>query len=165
MALCPVLAPWARILMQAMMSQRLRLSLSQSFYLRQATRAFAAIPLSKRLLFNRLIQFWQETIARLHRLIVQSTRTQYIRCLRHLNFRRDHILELDVLRGDLCRDHEREEGAGRNESATQSTWHAITNHHPNHRHHPSHHRPRDRKSTRLNSSHVAISYAVFCLKQ
>src|SRR5690625_6145052 len=24
-------------------------------------------------------------------------------------------------------------------------------------------RPRDRKSTRLNSSHVAISYAVFCL--
>src|SRR5207253_11153678 len=27
-----------------------------------------------------------------------------------------------------------------------------------------HHRP-DRKSTRLNSSHVAISYAVFCLKK
>src|SRR5690625_6913551 len=26
-------------------------------------------------------------------------------------------------------------------------------------------RGRDRKSTRLNSSHVAISYAVFCLKQ
>src|SRR5690625_6794090 len=26
-------------------------------------------------------------------------------------------------------------------------------------------RARDRKSTRLNSSHVAISYAVFCLKQ
>src|SRR5437870_11558540 len=25
------------------------------------------------------------------------------------------------------------------------------------------HRSRDRKSTRLNSSHVAISYAVFCL--
>src|SRR5690625_5517434 len=31
----------------------------------------------------------------------------------------------------------------------------------------SHHeaRPEDRKSTRLNSSHVAISYAVFCLKK
>src|SRR5207253_10103853 len=31
----------------------------------------------------------------------------------------------------------------------------------------SHVRPcfRDRKSTRLNSSHVAISYAVFCLKK
>src|SRR5690625_6187436 len=30
-----------------------------------------------------------------------------------------------------------------------------------------HHPPaqRDRKSTRLNSSHVAISYAVFCLKK
>src|SRR5690625_6731503 len=26
-------------------------------------------------------------------------------------------------------------------------------------------RSRDRKSTRLNSSHVAISYAVFCLKK
>src|SRR5690625_712733 len=26
-------------------------------------------------------------------------------------------------------------------------------------------RPRDRKSTRLNSSHVAISYAVFCSKR
>src|SRR6266511_3314980 len=27
------------------------------------------------------------------------------------------------------------------------------------------HRPGDRKSTRLNSSHVKISYAVFCLKK
>src|SRR5690625_6436838 len=27
------------------------------------------------------------------------------------------------------------------------------------------HTARDRKSTRLNSSHVAISYAVFCLKK
>src|SRR5690606_40970448 len=27
------------------------------------------------------------------------------------------------------------------------------------------HRERDRKSTRLNSSHVKISYAVFCLKK
>src|SRR5207249_10124817 len=27
------------------------------------------------------------------------------------------------------------------------------------------HRSRDRKSTRLNSSHVSISYAVFCLKK
>src|SRR5690625_6936651 len=31
---------------------------------------------------------------------------------------------------------------------------------------PGHpHRGEDRKSTRLNSSHVAISYAVFCLKK
>src|SRR5438874_4788332 len=28
-----------------------------------------------------------------------------------------------------------------------------------------HRGPRDRKSTRLNSSHVEISYAVFCLKK
>src|SRR5256885_4757158 len=27
------------------------------------------------------------------------------------------------------------------------------------------HLPRDRKSTRLNSSHLVISYAVFCLKK
>src|SRR5437660_9076537 len=30
---------------------------------------------------------------------------------------------------------------------------------------PDEFHPRDRKSTRLNSSHVAISYAVFCLKK
>src|SRR5688572_31578824 len=34
---------------------------------------------------------------------------------------------------------------------------------PDRRHHPS--RVRDRKSTRLNSSHSQISYAVFCLKK
>src|SRR5690625_6279834 len=34
---------------------------------------------------------------------------------------------------------------------------------PERRHHAPHRR--DRKSTRLNSSHVAISYAVFCLKK
>src|SRR5439155_20185123 len=33
------------------------------------------------------------------------------------------------------------------------------------RKHSEHHEQRDRKSTRLNSSHVAISYAVFCLKK
>src|SRR2546430_11553300 len=33
-------------------------------------------------------------------------------------------------------------------------------------HHRAHHRlPADRKSTRLNSSHSQISYAVFCLKK
>src|SRR5256885_11065152 len=30
---------------------------------------------------------------------------------------------------------------------------------------PGGQRPRDRKSTRLNSSHLVISYAVFCLKK
>src|SRR5690242_21318230 len=32
------------------------------------------------------------------------------------------------------------------------------------RHHHNHD-PQDRKSTRLNSSHMSISYAVFCLKK
>src|SRR2546426_7135782 len=31
--------------------------------------------------------------------------------------------------------------------------------------HPDPEEPRDRKSTRLNSSHLVISYAVFCLKK
>src|SRR5438874_5571966 len=31
--------------------------------------------------------------------------------------------------------------------------------------HPARHGEQDRKSTRLNSSHVEISYAVFCLKK
>src|SRR5699024_12020997 len=31
--------------------------------------------------------------------------------------------------------------------------------------HPKSKREKDRKSTRLNSSHVSISYAVFCLKK
>src|SRR3712207_8219337 len=31
--------------------------------------------------------------------------------------------------------------------------------------HAAHRHPRDRKSTRLNSSHANISYAVFCLKK
>src|SRR5256885_12236121 len=30
---------------------------------------------------------------------------------------------------------------------------------------PAHERVQDRKSTRLNSSHLVISYAVFCLKK
>src|SRR5437773_7916150 len=33
------------------------------------------------------------------------------------------------------------------------------------RKHPIHLPPGDRKSTRLNSSHITISYAVFCLKK
>src|SRR3712207_8488325 len=33
------------------------------------------------------------------------------------------------------------------------------------RHEPGPHRTGDRKSTRLNSSHANISYAVFCLKK
>src|SRR5437899_10231937 len=34
-----------------------------------------------------------------------------------------------------------------------------------HHRHFAHHPRRDRKSTRLNSSHLGISYAVFCLKK
>src|SRR5256885_9175617 len=50
----------------------------------------------------------------------------------------------------------------------------LSTSHPCRRHHrasaatspsPSSPPPRDRKSTRLNSSHLVISYAVFCLKK
>src|SRR5690606_42031114 len=40
---------------------------------------------------------------------------------------------------------------------------AAAERHQSRRHEPQ--RARDRKSTRLNSSHVKISYAVFCLKK
>src|SRR3712207_7310136 len=38
-------------------------------------------------------------------------------------------------------------------------------HHCGHREHVPEQCPEDRKSTRLNSSHANISYAVFCLKK
>src|SRR5438477_6881903 len=38
-------------------------------------------------------------------------------------------------------------------------------HHPRARHRGRLQRAEDRKSTRLNSSHMSISYAVFCLKK
>src|SRR5437870_10812540 len=45
------------------------------------------------------------------------------------------------------------------------TGHRIRMRPPPCRRRRAHPNPIDRKSTRLNSSHVAISYAVFCLKK
>src|SRR3712207_6852915 len=42
---------------------------------------------------------------------------------------------------------------------------ARSNYEGRDRPHLHHHAPEDRKSTRLNSSHANISYAVFCLKK
>src|SRR5256885_12164634 len=44
----------------------------------------------------------------------------------------------------------------------RSAWSART---PGNTHRPQPLRDTDRKSTRLNSSHLVISYAVFCLKK
>src|SRR5699024_11863908 len=45
-------------------------------------------------------------------------------------------------------------------------WHVLPEFRPHFwSDHASHLCDRDRKSTRLNSSHVSISYAVFCLKK
>src|SRR5437773_4149939 len=74
--------------------------------------------------------------------------------------------DLDVLKalGELLQSHRRASARARCSISsfislsaqrgprTPTTW-------------PSRMRTRDRKSTRLNSSHITISYAVFCLKK
>src|SRR3712207_7823603 len=55
-------------------------------------------------------------------------------------------------------------GAGRLRGAAPPQGARATARHPGHRHLRAR-RARDRKSTRLNSSHANISYAVFCLKK
>src|SRR5256885_5458240 len=57
--------------------------------------------------------------------------------------------------GSPCRRHDRKERQGRRESG--STRHALGD--------ATRQAQQDRKSTRLNSSHLVISYAVFCLKK
>src|SRR5439155_5969349 len=49
--------------------------------------------------------------------------------------------------------------------ATVSAAHTMPPRHTAHDMPTRSHTAQDRKSTRLNSSHVAISYAVFCLKK
>src|SRR5437899_9915930 len=51
--------------------------------------------------------------------------------------------------------------AKRESAGTRSAFHPATRRAPN----PGWKADRDRKSTRLNSSHLGISYAVFCLKK
>src|SRR5207253_9964030 len=51
--------------------------------------------------------------------------------------------------------------AHRRRGGAQPVGRVVPGHPPEERVHPA----LDRKSTRLNSSHVAISYAVFCLKK
>src|ERR1039458_10525751 len=52
---------------------------------------------------------------------------------------------------------------GQNRHGQQSAWHTPQPG-PENQGHKNHHRI-DRKSTRLNSSHLGSSYAVFCLKK
>src|SRR5438552_5748696 len=60
----------------------------------------------------------------------------------------------------LFRSGNRPRGAERESHAARSDGKGRSRHGRHARH-----RPRDRKSTRLNSSHQIISYAVFCLKK
>src|SRR5690242_7544328 len=54
----------------------------------------------------------------------------------------------------ICREREQQRAGYRNVSLSCTR-----------RSKPSGHEQQDRKSTRLNSSHMSISYAVFCLKK
>src|SRR2546427_5031245 len=64
--------------------------------------------------------------------------------------RRQHFGLVDVVDAELLQDH----GLGEVPDARLRQGHG-----------PAGARRRDRKSTRLNSSHSQISYAVFCLKK
>src|SRR3712207_8120857 len=59
---------------------------------------------------------------------------------------------------------ERLRAAVRHDYTIDSNWKILTENYHECYHCPSIH-PEDRKSTRLNSSHANISYAVFCLKK
>src|SRR2546426_1491844 len=75
----------------------------------------------------------------------------------------------------LFRSHDGADDGGEQQDARDLEGHEVgAEQRPRHgRHHPllrrgARHGPRrerDRKSTRLNSSHLVISYAVFCLKK
>src|SRR5699024_12329173 len=56
-------------------------------------------------------------------------------------------------------------GCGRYVCAVRGEHGYLYGHEPNREHHGHSQIRQDRKSTRLNSSHVSISYAVFCLKK
>src|SRR5699024_12532732 len=87
----------------------------------------------------------------------------------------DHGDRADHVAGPVPADHQRAEAGGDGPRRAQRGEHRPG---PTAREHQRDHRARgeggvpggegvrgDRKSTRLNSSHVSISYAVFCLKK
>src|SRR5690606_42010377 len=59
----------------------------------------------------------------------------------------------------------RPRGTGRRATTRRTTRRTRLVRSTRHGRRATHHHRRDRKSTRLNSSHVKISYAVFCLKK
>src|SRR5690625_5626281 len=92
------------------------------------------------------------------------TKAQIRRWQRYLA---DEIAEGQIYR-DLAQRSKRPEkdilnGLADAEERHAQHWRDLLGEHAKVRRRPSLHR--DRKSTRLNSSHVAISYAVFCLKK
>src|SRR5699024_11778193 len=56
-------------------------------------------------------------------------------------------------------------GSGNNDTSDNYGQSPYCNKEEYHEKYGTKNHPRDRKSTRLNSSHVSISYAVFCLKK
>src|SRR5690348_17658991 len=72
-----------------------------------------------------------------------------------------------LFRSDPNREQQTEAGRGQNSAARAATATSdqLLSAHNSHDARIAEGMPRDRKSTRLNSSHPSISYAVFCLKK
>src|SRR2546430_7449956 len=83
----------------------------------------------------------------------RSTLFPYTTLFRSVPFVFQKVVELELNPFPHLPDIERHRGAGERDGVRQAVG---TEEWP---------RPRDRKSTRLNSSHSQISYAVFCLKK
>src|SRR2546429_4315942 len=85
-----------------------------------------------------------------------SSRRRHTRCSRDWS---SDVCSSDLRRHAASADRARERGRGRGEERRRDggfrPWGKR----------PSRHGARDRKSTRLNSNHGYISYAVFCLKK
>src|SRR5688500_19273748 len=69
-----------------------------------------------------------------------------------------------LFRSRLPKTLQRERAGRRERAARRATKDQADDHHGDHWGRVHHFRE-DRKSTRLNSSHLVISYAVFCLKK
>src|SRR5437870_11215180 len=78
-------------------------------------------------------------------------------------FRSRHRQEHHLSGGRSCRCEARQEGSGVRGGGEGTGRRSVRAASVGHRDPPA--PAQDRKSTRLNSSHVAISYAVFCLKK
>src|SRR5207244_5206391 len=86
----------------------------------------------------------------------------------HLTERHDHLHRHEPMEHEHLHyhdeHHQHTHGPNDPPGEPHSHWHRHEELVHSHPHYPDIHHRQDRKSTRLNSSHQIISYAVFCLK-